>query len=175
MSANETSRTRAGRRSARGLDRLGEPITSLTLTSDGSAKLVTVSGEIDMSNAHLLTELVECVCRPPAPMIARDLFAVRFFSAHAVSALLQAQHIAATAGAAFLLRDPAPCVTYILATTGALASFRISRADGAPPRPRSTTVALVTPVRRTPDDGQPSWSPHHWPATTTPRAPGFSR
>lgn len=85
MSGNATSRTRAGRRSALAVDRVREPIMSLALTSDGSAKLVTVSGEVDMSSAHLLTELVECVCRLPVPVIAVDLSAVRFFSAHAVS------------------------------------------------------------------------------------------
>ncbi|WP_051065794.1 STAS domain-containing protein [Micromonospora lupini] len=103
---------------------------SLALTDDGSVKLITVSGEIDMSNAHLLTELVEFVCRRPAPVIAVDLSAVRFFGAYGVSALLQAQGIAADARAAVLLRDPAPCVFYVLATTGALGSFRFSRADG---------------------------------------------
>ncbi|WP_185755361.1 STAS domain-containing protein [Micromonospora sp. A202] len=99
---------------------------SLELTDDGSARLITVSGEIDMSNAHLLTELVEFVCRQPAPVIAVDLSAVRFFGAHGVSALLQAQDIATDARAAVLLRNPAPCVTYILATTGALRSFRLT-------------------------------------------------
>ncbi|MEU4475346.1 STAS domain-containing protein [Micromonospora sp. NPDC023888] len=99
---------------------------SLALTDDGSAKLITVSGEVDMSNAHLLTELVGFVCRQSVPVIALDLSAVRFFGAHGVSALLQAQDIATEARAAVLLRDPAPCVTYILATTGALRSFRFS-------------------------------------------------
>ncbi|MCG5438104.1 STAS domain-containing protein [Micromonospora foliorum] len=105
---------------------------SLTLTDEGLAKLITVSGEIDMSNAHLLTELVEFVCRQPAPVIALDLSRVRFFGAHAVSALLQAQDIATDARAAVLLRDPAPCVTYILATTGALRSFRFGRTCRTP-------------------------------------------
>ncbi|MEH0970735.1 STAS domain-containing protein [Micromonospora sp. CPCC 205546] len=113
---------------------------SMVLTSDGPAKLITISGELDMSNAHLLAELVECFCRPPVPVITVDLSAVRFFSAHGVSALLQAQHIAATAGAEILLRDPAPCVTYILATAGALADFPLGRGEGRPPRPRPRTV-----------------------------------
>jgi anti-sigma B factor antagonist len=121
-------------------DRLREPIMSLALTDDGSAKLITVSGEIDMSNAHLLTELVEFVCRQPVPVVALDLSAVRFFSAHGVSALLQAQDIATDARAVVLLRDPAPCVTHILATTGALRSFRVNEAGGRhlipPRRPR---------------------------------------
>ncbi|MDO3701426.1 STAS domain-containing protein [Micromonospora sp. C28SCA-DRY-2] len=134
---------------------------SLALTSDGSAKLVTVSGEMDSSNAHLLTELVECVCRPPVSVIAVDLAAVRFFSTYGVTALLEAQHIAATAGAVLLLRDPAPCVTHLLATAGALGRFPLGRGDGRPPRPRSTTADPVTPPRRATDDGLPSWSPHH--------------
>jgi anti-sigma B factor antagonist len=107
---------------------------SMALTNDGCAKLVTVSGEIDMSNAHLLTELVEFVCGTPLRRLALDLSKVRFFSAHGVSALLQARDIAADAGAGagLILRDPAPCVTYILATTGALPSFEVTR--GVAPR-----------------------------------------
>ncbi|WP_185755179.1 STAS domain-containing protein [Micromonospora sp. A202] len=124
---------------------------SLALTCVGSAKLIHVSGEIDMSNAHLLTELVACACHSPAaPVITVDLSAVRFFSAHGVSALLEAQHIAVTAGAAFILRNPAPCVTYLLATSGALGDFRLNRGDGHRPRPRPVTADLVTPVRHHP-------------------------
>ncbi|MGK5442727.1 STAS domain-containing protein [Micromonospora sp. URMC 105] len=100
------------------------------MTTDGATKLITVSGDVDMSNAHLLTELVEFVCRPPSPAIVVDLSAVRSFSAHGVSALLQSLDIAATAEAALLLRDPAPCVTGILATSGALQSFALT--TGAP-------------------------------------------
>ncbi|TQJ20155.1 anti-anti-sigma factor [Micromonospora sp. A202] len=146
-----TSGERAGRRSGRGPDRVGDQVMSLALTCVGSAKLIHVSGEIDMSNAHLLTELVACACHSPAaPVITVDLSAVRFFSAHGVSALLEAQHIAVTAGAAFILRNPAPCVTYLLATSGALGDFRLNRGDGHRPRPRPVTADLVTPVRHHP-------------------------
>ncbi|MET7820700.1 STAS domain-containing protein [Micromonospora zamorensis] len=140
----------SGERADRRPDRLGDPIMSLALTCAGSTKLITVSGEIDMSNAHLLTELVACACDSSAPVVAVDLSAVRFFSAHGVSALLQAQHIAVTAGAAFILRDPAPCVTYLLATSGALGDFRLNRGDGHRPRPRSATAELATPLRGDP-------------------------
>ncbi|MGK5518108.1 STAS domain-containing protein [Micromonospora sp. URMC 107] len=91
-------------------------------------------------------------------MIAVDLSAVRFFGAHGVSALLQAQQTATDAGAAFLLRDPAPCVTYILATTGVLPSFTLTERPPRVPRPAaggqrrhpglvagSTTYGNVTP------------------------------
>ncbi|MGK5518109.1 hypothetical protein ACSNN9_02005 [Micromonospora sp. URMC 107] len=40
---------------------------SLNLTCDGPTRLVSVSGEIDMSNAYLLAELVEFVCQLPRP------------------------------------------------------------------------------------------------------------
>ncbi|MFV2116480.1 STAS domain-containing protein [Micromonospora sp. LOL_025] len=118
---------------------------SLALTCEGATKLITVSGEIDMSNAHLLAELVEFVCRPPLPVIAVDLSAVRFFGVHGVSALLQSQQTAADAGAAFLLRDPAPCVTYILATTAVLASFALTGgpASGVGPATAPATTGDV--------------------------------
>ncbi|MCG5470598.1 STAS domain-containing protein [Micromonospora sp. LAH09] len=120
---------------------------SLALTCAGPAKLVTVAGEIDMSNAHLLTELVACACHSSPPVVAVDLSGVRFFSAHGVGALLEAQHVAVTAGVAFILRDPAPCVTYLLATSGALGDFRLNRGDGHRPLPRPATADPVTPVR----------------------------
>ncbi|RLK22565.1 hypothetical protein DER29_0399 [Micromonospora sp. M71_S20] len=56
---------------------------------------------------------------------------MRFFSAHGVSALLQAQQTAADVGAAFLLCDLAPCVTYILATTAVLPNFALAGGPAA--------------------------------------------
>ncbi|MFC4144634.1 STAS domain-containing protein [Micromonospora mangrovi] len=123
-----------------------EPTMSLALTGDGSAKLVTVAGEIDMSNAHLLTELVEFASRPPLPAIAVDLSAVRFFSAHGVQALLAAQNAAARAGVALFLRHPSPWVTHILAVTGALPRFELAGdTDGAAP---NGVLALARQPRR---------------------------
>ncbi|WP_433393172.1 STAS domain-containing protein [Micromonospora sp. KLBMP9576] len=109
-----------------------DPIMSLALTSEGSAKRITVRGEIDMSNAHLLVELVQHVVGQRPARLALDLSGVAFFGAHGISALLQAQGAAADAGVPLALVRPAPCVAYILAVTGALGEFDLPAAgDGA--------------------------------------------
>ncbi|PWR06508.1 anti-sigma factor antagonist [Micromonospora acroterricola] len=98
--------------------RAPQPIMSLALSRDGSASLVSAVGEIDMSNAHLLTEMVEFLCRPPVPLIALDLSAVRFFGAHGISALLRASTLATSVGARLIVRDPSPFVLRVLGVTG---------------------------------------------------------
>ncbi|MEU0156340.1 STAS domain-containing protein [Micromonospora fulviviridis] len=91
---------------------------TLALDSDGPASLITVRGEVDMSTAHLISELAEhVVARRPA-RLTFDLSRVTFFSAHGISALLRTQFVATRAGVAMALRNAAPCVTYLLAATG---------------------------------------------------------
>ncbi|MBM0275289.1 STAS domain-containing protein [Micromonospora tarensis] len=99
---------------------------SLTLSRDGSFSLIRVAGEID-SNAHLLTELVEFLCRAPRPMVAVDLSAVHFFGAHGVSALLRAGQLAARADGRLTLRHPSPFVRRVLAVTGVTRHLALDR------------------------------------------------
>ncbi|MBM0231289.1 STAS domain-containing protein [Micromonospora sp. STR1_7] len=119
------------------------PIMSLALTRDGSTSLISVAGEIDMSNAHLLTELVEFLCRTPVPLIALDLSAVRFLGAHGVTALLQASKLTTTAGARLTVRAPSPFVLRVLGVAGVLPHLNL---DGAP---RASGAALTDVVWRT--------------------------
>ncbi|WCN79386.1 STAS domain-containing protein [Micromonospora sp. LH3U1] len=93
---------------------------SLTLIRDGSFSLISAAGEIDMSNAHLLTELVEFLCRAPAPLITVDLSAVRFFGAHGISALLRASQEVAWARGRLTLRAPSPFVLRVLGVAGVM-------------------------------------------------------
>ncbi|MGV9214029.1 STAS domain-containing protein [Micromonospora sp. RB23] len=88
---------------------------SLVLRDDGPTLSIAVAGEIDMSNAHLLTELVGSLCALPAPLITVDLSEVRFFGARGVSALLRARELAVSAGGQLTLRDPSPFVLRVLA------------------------------------------------------------
>ena len=99
-----------GRHSAHLID----PIMVLTLSRDGSTSLIHVVGEIDMSNAHLITELVELLCAATTPLVTLDLSEVRFFGAHGVSALLRTNALIAAAGGRLVLRDPSPFVRRIL-------------------------------------------------------------
>jgi anti-sigma B factor antagonist len=100
-----------------------DPIMSLVLTSDGSAKRITVRGEIDMSNAHLLVELVEHVVGRRPSRLVLDLSEVAFFGAHAIGALFQAQSTATGVGVPMVLDRLSPRVAYVLALSGAVAEF----------------------------------------------------
>lgn len=118
---------------------------SLSFNQDGAGSQIRVVGEVDMSNAHLLTELVEFLCRTPTPLVVVDLSAVRFFGAHAVSALLHAGHLVAQVGGRLTLRDPSPFVLRVLGVAGVLGRLNLhgtSLSTGArlsgvvPPLPR---------------------------------------
>jgi anti-anti-sigma factor len=92
---------------------------TVTAGVEGTSTVIAVRGEVDMSTAHVLTEMVEhAVGRRPSRVVL-DLSEVTFFSAHGISALLSAQSTATGARVELALRDPAPCVAYLLAVTGA--------------------------------------------------------
>ncbi|MGN9915864.1 STAS domain-containing protein [Micromonospora palomenae] len=80
--------------------------------------MIAVCGEVDMSTAHLITELSEDAIDARPARLVLDLAGVTFFSAHGISALLQTQRAAAHAHVQLPLRDAAPCITYLLALTG---------------------------------------------------------
>ncbi|MGC4758952.1 STAS domain-containing protein [Micromonospora trifolii] len=95
-----------------------KPIMTLDLHNDRHAPMITVSGEVDMSTAHLISELAEhVITRRPARLVL-DLSGVTFFSAHGISALLRTQRAAESADVTLALRAAAPFVTYLLAVTG---------------------------------------------------------
>ena len=103
--------------------RAADPVMTVTAGVEGSSTVIAVQGEVDMSTAHVLTEMVEhAVGRRPSRVVV-DLSGVTFFSAHGISALLSAQSAATGAHVELALRDPAPCVAYLLAVTGALSDL----------------------------------------------------
>ncbi|SIM85436.1 STAS domain-containing protein [Micromonospora cremea] len=121
-----------------------EPIMTLSLDTVGPATVITVSGEVDMSNAHLITDLTEhAIGRLPARLVL-DLSSVTFFSAHGISALLRTQNTAAHAQVQLILRDAAPCVITILAATGTLTNLCPGRGH----RPGAQTARPVAQVPR---------------------------
>ncbi|MEU8111207.1 STAS domain-containing protein [Micromonospora sp. NPDC048947] len=95
-----------------------KPIMTLDLHNDRNAPMITVSGEVDMSTAHLISELAEHVITGRPAHLVLDLSGVTFFSAHGISALLRTQRAAESAEVTLALRATAPCVTYLLAVTG---------------------------------------------------------
>ncbi|MEU8009908.1 STAS domain-containing protein [Micromonospora parva] len=130
--------------SDRGTD-LVEPILSLTMSHDGPVSVIGVVGEMDMSNAHLLIELVEQLCRAPTPLIALDLSAVRFLGAHGVSALLRSGQLAAQAGGRLTLRDPSPFVLRVLGVTRLLR--HLDRDETSAPTGAHSSGVVPPPAR----------------------------
>ncbi|MET8358975.1 STAS domain-containing protein [Micromonospora sp. NPDC005171] len=125
---------------------LGEPIMSLTLSHDGAVSVISVAGEIDLSNAHLLTELVEFLCRAPTPLIAVDLSALRFIGAHGIGALLTSGRLAAEAGGRLTLRALSPFASRVLGVAGVLR--HLERDDvPTPTGPPGSDVAPQRPRR----------------------------
>lgn len=132
-----------------------EPIMSLTLSHDGSESVISVVGELDMSTAHLLTQLVDSLCRAPTPLIAVDLSAVRFLGAHGISALLRSGQLAADAGGQLTLRALSPFVRRVLDVAGVLRHLELDdaptppgaqeRRDSATPPPCGTDTSVPRP------------------------------
>lgn len=106
-----------------------EPIMTLALESDGPVPLITVAGEVDMSTAHLISELAEHVLARSPVRLVLDLSQVTFFSAHGISALLRTRHVATAAGVGLTLRAAAPCVIYLLAAAGVRLNLDLPAAE----------------------------------------------
>jgi anti-anti-sigma factor len=94
-----------------------ESLLSVALVSCHPVTLVAVRGEVDISTAHLLTEIVNLVASNKPSRVTLDLAEVCFFGADGLRALLSAQRTIAAAGGQLLLRDPSPITHRILALT----------------------------------------------------------
>lgn len=99
------------------------PMMSLSCERAGPVTVVSVRGEIDMSNAHQLVDLPTELGRDLAAQVVLDFSAVRFVDLHAVRALVQAYRLLAAAGGALTLRRPPRCVARLLHLTGAAELF----------------------------------------------------
>ncbi|MEV0881548.1 STAS domain-containing protein [Micromonospora echinofusca] len=86
---------------------------------------VTVAGEVDLSNAHLLAELLEDVVAAKAPLVAVDLSAVTFFGAYGTDVLLRARRQLTERGRRSTLRHLSPVVRRVLDVTGTIAGFEV--------------------------------------------------
>ncbi|WP_442933984.1 STAS domain-containing protein [Micromonospora sp. CPCC 206171] len=105
-----------------------------------------------MSTAHLISELTEqAIAQRPAQLFL-DRSRVTFFSAHGISALLRTQRAAADAEVTLILRDCAPCVTYLLAATGTNGRRREVRAG--PPHSSTGSSGSCAAVKAYPADSK---------------------
>ncbi|GAB3066954.1 STAS domain-containing protein [Micromonospora schwarzwaldensis] len=125
---------------ASGSLRPDEPIMWLSCEARGHVTQVSVVGEVDLSNAHLLAELLENVAAR-TPMVAVDLSEVTFFGANGTDALVRAHQVLTGQGGRLTLCRPSSVVRRVLEITGTLGVFEVvdrphARVTGnAPARP----------------------------------------
>jgi anti-anti-sigma factor len=96
--------------------------------------MIRISGEMDMSSTHLLTELVQHVAREPLVRVVLDMAEVSFFSADGVGALIRARNTITAAGGQLMLRAPSACTWWVLT---------ITRTDHLFPTERGGTAAIA--------------------------------
>jgi anti-anti-sigma factor len=92
-------------------------VLSLDLARCGPVTLVTISGEMDLSTAHLLTELVEHLARDHPAQVVLDMAQVSFFCAEGLRALLRARDTVTAAAGQLMLRAPSPRTWRVLTIT----------------------------------------------------------
>jgi anti-anti-sigma factor len=119
-----------------------QTLLHLDLASRGAVTLIAISGELDMSNAHRLTELVQHVARGRPLRVVLDMSEVSFFCAAGVSALLRARNTIMAAGGQLVLRDPSPRTWKVLTITCTDHVFPLdTRMTAAPTRPQRSQTA----------------------------------
>ena len=95
----------------------GEPLLSLQWTSHGTVTVMRIGGELDMSSAPLLTDLVEAVVGSRPTRVVVDMANVRFLCAAGLRALIQTRDMIIAAGGRLVLRAPSRPTRRILAIT----------------------------------------------------------
>ncbi|MFF5219290.1 STAS domain-containing protein [Micromonospora sp. NPDC000442] len=128
---------------AAGTSRPDEPIMWLSCEVSRDITQVAVAGEIDLSNAHLLAELVENVVAAKAPLVAVDLSAVTFFGAYGTDALLRARRQLTERGARLTLCHLSPAVRRVLDVTGTLTEFEVVERTSTSPASRGPARRVI--------------------------------
>ncbi|MDO3683313.1 STAS domain-containing protein [Micromonospora sp. C28ISP2-4] len=117
---------------ASGAFRPDEPIMWLSCDTGIDVTRISVAGEVDLSNAHLLTELVETAVAASAPLVVIELSAVSFFGAYGTNALVLAQRMLTRHGRRLILHRPSPVVRRVLGVTGTLTAFEVVDSPAPP-------------------------------------------
>ncbi|WP_435585934.1 STAS domain-containing protein [Micromonospora aurantiaca (nom. illeg.)] len=96
-----------------------EPTWHHQIHAEGDRRTVMLSGEIDMSGAPRLQELLHAAVAS-ANIVEVDVAAVTFIDSSAISALIIARNTAAATGRRLSLVNPSPRVHRTLDVTGVL-------------------------------------------------------
>lgn len=136
-----------------------DPLMSLQVTRSDRVAVIAVSGEVDTSNAHLLSGLAERVLRDDPLRLVVDLANVRFFGAAGIRALLRISAAVSAEAGQLLLRNPSRITLTALTATRDIDQFQIHTTTGAS-RTRTTRVCSRSAARA----ASPSWPPIRWDA-----------
>lgn len=117
-----------------------QPLLILRLCGDAPSVLIQAIGEIDLTNAHLFTELVDHVATRRPARVVLDLAGITFFCADGLRALLQARDTVQDGGGQLLLPAPSSCVRRILTLTRTGHLFAVEGAGPLPCPDRSDAV-----------------------------------
>ena len=110
-------------------------LMSLKVTRSGRVAVIAVSGEVDICNGHLLSELAERVLRDDPLRLVVDLAEVTFFGAAGVRALLWIRMAVGAEAGQLILRNPSRITLTALTATGEIDQFHITTST-----PRLDTV-----------------------------------
>jgi anti-anti-sigma factor len=100
-------------------------LMSLTVTSSGRVAVIAVSGEVDIGNGHLLSELAERVLRHDPMRLVVDLAKVTFFGAAGVRALVRIRAAVSAEAGQLILRNPSRITVTALTATRDIDQFQI--------------------------------------------------
>ena len=114
--------------------RLRDCLMSLQLTGSGRVAVIAVSGEVDIGDEHLLSELAERVLRDDPLRLVVDLANVTFFGAAGIHALLRIRAAVDADAGQLILRNPSRITVTALTATRDIDQFQIH-----------TTIATTTP------------------------------
>lgn len=89
-----------------------------SITSTGDARRVSVAGEVDVSNAPELREVIDAVIIDGVSSVSVDIADVSYIDSTGIGVLVGAAHRAADAGVAFAVTNPQRNVSRILSMLG---------------------------------------------------------
>ena len=117
-----------------------EPLFSITVREISGGRVIGLKGELDVSNSHVVAELLT---GSPGSLVVIDLRELTFVDSSGLGAIHSARRAMLAAGGSMVLARPQPSVRRVLEITGL--DCWITEWDPAWSRP-STAVSLSDPV-----------------------------
>jgi anti-sigma B factor antagonist len=106
------------------------PLLSVQVAEVPGQVVIALEGELDVSTAPLLHEVLRDATVESSNEIVLDLSALSFVDSTGLSLLVSANKRAVSAGEVFILRDAQPTVMRVLDVTGLTSVFRLEGVSG---------------------------------------------